>query len=232
MGVKGAGGYHLFGRTSQKRRTRDALKRAAADLIRTGVTPTVAEVADAATVSRSTAYRYFASQEALVAEVVLDEAVAAGMRKVDEAATTGTPAERLDAVVQADHELVLEHESAFRTALRAMVAPRDDESDATPRRPGNRLRYLAEAVAPLRDDLDSETFEKLIGALALCVGIESVVVTKDICGLDADAAESVKRWAAAALLQAAVREPMTFGGAAGPSGEDRGWALEDTTTEE
>ena len=152
----------------------------------------------------------------MVAEVVLDEAVATGLRKLDEVAATGTPAERLDAVVRADHELVLEHESAFRTALRAMVAPRDDESDGTPRRPGNRLRYLGEAVAPLRGELGAETSERLIAALALCVGIESVIVTKDICALPANAAASVKRWAAAALLEAALREAA----ARGPAEED------------
>ena len=207
MDVKGVSGYHLFGRTSQKRRTREALKRAAADLLRSGVTPTVADVADVALVSKSTAYRYFASQEALVAEVVLDEVVAAGIRELDHlAAASGTPAARVDAVVHADHQLVLKHESAFRTALRAMVTPRDDEGDETPRRPGNRLRYLGEAVAPLRGEVGAEPFERLVAALALCVGIESVVVTKDVCGLRAEAADSVKRWAAAALLQTALRE--------------------------
>ena len=59
--------YESFGRINQKRRTRVALKEAAAEFVRLGVTPTVAQVAEAALVSKSTAYRYFPSQEALLA---------------------------------------------------------------------------------------------------------------------------------------------------------------------
>ncbi|MGH7668804.1 MAG: TetR family transcriptional regulator, partial [Gemmatimonadaceae bacterium] len=47
----------------QRRRTRLALLAAAARLIAAGAAPSVAEVADAADVSRRTAYRYFPTQD-------------------------------------------------------------------------------------------------------------------------------------------------------------------------
>ena len=59
------------GRVRQRRRTRRALLLAAGELVEAGRTPTVAEAADAADVSRATAYRYFPSQDALLAEAVL-----------------------------------------------------------------------------------------------------------------------------------------------------------------
>jgi len=199
-------GYAHFGRMNQKRRTRDAIKRAAAELIRAGEMPSITVVAEAALVSKSTAYRYFPSQEALVAEVLLDSAVEPGLRRLDELAAHGAPAERLDAVIRGDHELVTANEDAFRAGLRAMLAPRAETADLVPRRPANRLRYLGVALADLREVLGDERWERLVAALALCVGIESILVTTDICGLDGAAAESVKRWAAAALLQAALHE--------------------------
>jgi AcrR family transcriptional regulator len=55
-------------RANQKSRTRAALVEAAARLLRDGP-PTVAEAADAARISRATAYRYFPTQEALLVEV-------------------------------------------------------------------------------------------------------------------------------------------------------------------
>ena len=217
--------YESFGRMNQKRRTRAALKTAAAELVRRGETPTIEQVAAAALVSKSTAYRYFPTQEALLAEVLLDAAVGPDLEAVYAAARTpGAAAARLDAVMRADHALVVKHEAAFRALLRALLAPRADDPAAGPRRPGNRLRYLAEALAPIHDQLGAERLQRLVMALEMCVGMESIIVMEDICGLTPTAAETVKRWAAAALLQAAVNEvALPQGGAtAGDAGLDPG----------
>jgi len=55
------------GRVLQKARTRDALVAATRQLMRAGVTPAVEQAADVTRVSRTTAYRYFSSQRALLA---------------------------------------------------------------------------------------------------------------------------------------------------------------------
>ena len=205
--------YESFGRINQKRRTRAALKAATAEFVRRGMTPTVAQVAEAALVSKSTAYRYFPSQEALLAEVLLDEAVRPDLEAVYAAAETpGSAAARLDAVVRADHALVVKHETAFRTALRAMLALSTDDRSEVPRRPGNRLRYLAEALSPLEERLGVQRLQRLVMALSMCVGMESIMVMEDICGLSPADAETVKRWAAATLLQATLSELATAEG--------------------
>jgi AcrR family transcriptional regulator len=51
--------WQQVGRVNQKRRTRAAIVAAAIELVEQGQSPTVAEVADAALVSRATAYRFF-----------------------------------------------------------------------------------------------------------------------------------------------------------------------------
>ena len=56
------------GRINQKRRTRAAILAAAGVLLEQDQRPTVAEVADAALVSRATAYRYFPTQEYMLLE--------------------------------------------------------------------------------------------------------------------------------------------------------------------
>lgn len=204
--------YESTGRMNQKRRTRAALKAAAAEFVRRGETPSVGEVAEAALVSKSTAYRYFSSQEALLAEVLLDEVVRADLDAVYAASRPpGSAANRLDAVVRADHALVIRHEAAFRTALRAMLAVSTDDPSDVPRRPGNRLRYLAEALAPVHERLGTARLERLVSALAMCVGIESIIVAEDVCGLPPSAAEVVKLWATRALLQAALEESAAQG---------------------
>ena len=54
-----------------RRRTRKAMIEAVTRLVHEGASPSVTEVADAAGVSRATAYRYFPTQESLLAEVIV-----------------------------------------------------------------------------------------------------------------------------------------------------------------
>ena len=49
----------------------------------------------------------------------------------------------------------------------------------------------------------------------MIVGIESRIVLCDIAGLDDDESEHVKQWAAAALVDAALRESSTHAGTGG-----------------
>src|SRR3712207_4884716 len=58
--------YERTGRTRQKARTRAALLVATRQLLTRGRSPTVEEAAEAAGVSRATAYRYFPNQRALL----------------------------------------------------------------------------------------------------------------------------------------------------------------------
>src|SRR5215216_7826182 len=67
--------YELNGRTNLKRRTRDALVSAARSIVAEGRTPKVEEVAETASISRTTAYRYFPSQRALLAAAHPETAV-------------------------------------------------------------------------------------------------------------------------------------------------------------
>jgi AcrR family transcriptional regulator len=207
--------YESFGRTNQKHRTRAALIAAACDIVRRGEVPTVEQAARDALISRSTAYRYFPSQEALVAEAMLEEEIGPDIDAVFEAArATGSVQKRLDAVVRADHALVTGHEAAFRTLLRASLAAPGDEEAAFPERPRNRLRYLTEALQPVRDQIGEERTRRLVVTIAMCTGIESTVVLEDICELANADAEAVKRWAAATLLLAILIEAGASGEAA------------------
>ena len=58
--------YKSHGRAGQKGRTRSALISATRALVAKGMTPSVEAAAAAALISRTTAYRYFSSQQALL----------------------------------------------------------------------------------------------------------------------------------------------------------------------
>jgi AcrR family transcriptional regulator len=201
------GTYEATGRTNQKQRTRQALVDKATEMVRDGRTPTVAEVAEAALISKSTAYRYFPSQQLLLVEVNLTEVVRQDLEALYAASEQpGTPQERLDAAVRGDFAMQLRHEDAIRLAVAAWIVRDAPSSAARVRRPGNRLNYVAKALGAVKDELGHERFERLLQALAMCMGIESVIVLKDICGLPDEEAEAVKLWAVRALLNASLSE--------------------------
>ena len=189
---------------------------AAARLVREGASPSVTEVADAAGVSRATAYRYFPTQESLLAEVIVPDLEAA---LASEALPEAVEA-RFEAAFTTIWSSYAANETAYRTVLRRGLerppggsVEREETEQARSIRAGRRVRWLRNALAPARERMDEGSFERLVAAVCLCVGIESLVVLRDVCGLDAGEAEEVARWAAFALLKAGLD-----GGGEGPAG--------------
>lgn len=192
-------------RVNQKRRTRAALVEAAQRLLDRGQTPTVAEVADEALVSRATAYRYFPSHEHLLIELVLERSIDEINRKVETSAGSGDAAARLEGLVSAIQEEIAANEAGFRSLLRQSIAqPRSDEPTVASIRGKRRLQWIEHALDPIAAELDDRTLRRLTSALALCVGAEAFVVLRDLCGLGPSEAEEALRWAALAMLASAT----------------------------
>src|SRR5881398_2987392 len=80
------------GRVRQRRRTRAAIVGAAAELLRSGVTPSVGEVAEAAEVSRRTVYLYFPNVEQLLLDATLGLLSQTSVDEAIDAADTGRDA--------------------------------------------------------------------------------------------------------------------------------------------
>lgn len=192
-------------RDRQKERTRRDLVAAARTLVAGGAVPTVKEVADAAHVSRRTAYRYFASAEQLLTEAVL-EGLRADVEHVIEAGTPGEDmSTRMGRLVEAHHEVTRTNEQLLRQMIRFTI-DRGQIAPGVPPRPSRRLEYVDRALAPLRDELSPAQFERLVHATAVVIGIEARIVLEDICGLDDQQILETEHWAAQALLAAALRE--------------------------
>ncbi|MFC5760805.1 MULTISPECIES: TetR/AcrR family transcriptional regulator [unclassified Rhizobium] len=191
-----------FERVNQKRRTRTELLRAARKIIEKGGHPSVAEVADLAGISRATAYRYFSTPDEIIREAVLDGV--ADVIKVAPApdnAGAATVADRLDRLVADVFQMVLGNESVFRALLGSSAV-----GDSQVRRGGRRIDWLKQAMAPLEGEIPPKEFKRLVNALSLVMGIESVVVMRDICELEPKEAEKTLRWAARTLLAGALAE--------------------------
>jgi len=186
-------------------RTRRLMLETASRLMQDGVTPSVTEAAEAAGVSRATAYRYFPSQAALV-QAVVDEGLGPILTWNSEAKD---PAVRVDDLIKTSLPRIEAYEATFKAALklsldqwaRRQAGTLGDEPRFTR---GHRVDLLRDAIAPLRDRLPATQFERLAQALSLVFGVEVLVVLKDIWSLDGDETQAVARWAAAALVHAAI----------------------------
>ncbi len=193
------------GRTNQKLRTRAAIVEAAQTLFDAGTMPTVAQAAEAALVSRTTAYRYFPTQETLLTELVItadvDEIEKLVQSPVDEAGAQ----QRVLAVLEAFLRHTFAAESQYRQAQRLyqdqwLAAAANGESSPMLRE-GRRTRWYEQSLAPLRAQVSKGEWDRLMTALCLLSGPEALVVLRDVCNIDERTARRVQKWAAECLLR-------------------------------
>jgi AcrR family transcriptional regulator len=184
----------------QRARTRDALVAATRQLLRDGITPSVEQAADAARVSRTTAYRYFSSQRELLAATfphleggsLLGDQPPADVR------------ERVELFAAKMTESILANEAEMRAMLRLSLDPRVPLHQVALRQ-GRRQIWVADALAPLREALPESRFERLVLAIAATAGIESFVWLVDVGGVDKEAAVAIIKSNCSVILEHELR---------------------------
>lgn len=176
-------------------RTRRDLLDAAVRLLRQGRSASLDEIAAEALVSRATAYRYFPSAEALLAEAAADIAMPepAIFDGLDDPVAR---VERLDAAMS---DLSLANEAQ----LRLMLAHSLQHATDIPARQNRRTPLIDAALAPARKAFKPAALANLRRALAFFIGTEAMIVAKDVLGIDEAEARRVRRWAIRALVEAA-----------------------------
>jgi hypothetical protein len=88
-----------------------------------------------------------------------------------------------------------------------MRASLDPARDLT--RPARRRGYIAQLLAPLRDDLQAETYDRLAASLTLLFGIDPIVSLRDNGDLEPREIPDALAWAAYRLVDAALADAKT-----------------------
>jgi hypothetical protein len=194
--------YQETGRVQQKARTLEALVTATRELLASGVTPTVEEAAAKASVSRTTAYRYFPTQHALLV---------AAYPEIDKESVLGDDpptdvAARFDLVFVEMARQVTDNETALRSMLRLSLETPSKRGELILRR-GRRRTWIADALKPLRATMPQAQFNRLVLAVAVATGIEAFVWLTDMAGLSRTQALKIMRFSAQTLLDAAAADP-------------------------
>jgi len=193
------------GRAAQRNRTRRAIVDATTRLIAAGKSPSAADIAQAAEVSRRTLYMYFPTLE----QLLLDATVGALSQHAIEpfVASSGItdPVDRIEQLTRAINRHAAETLPLGRSLIRLTV-----EGEAPlaggPRRGYRRVQWIEQALAPARDLLTPSEFERLVSALCVLIGWESNIVLEDVRGIEPKDADDVLTFAVRAVVEKALAE--------------------------
>jgi AcrR family transcriptional regulator len=167
----------------------------------------VEQAAEHAGISRTTAYRYFPSQDALLV-AAHPEITTTSLLPARPPVEVGA---RLDIVVARVTELVRETEEQQRAMLRLSLEPDRRGRRELLLRQGRVIGWLEEALAPLSAALGDEVVHALAVAIRSSIGIEAYVWLTDVAHVPPDDATAIMRWTARSQLDAAQRGSLPPG---------------------
>jgi len=193
------------GRIAQRNRTRKLIIETAMRLIEQGATPSMAEIAEAAEVSRRTLYMYFPTQERLLIDATLGVLSRNAIDPVFTESASNDPVERVGQLSRAMNQHSAKTMQLGRALIRLTVEG-DEPAAGGPRRGYRRVQWIEKALAPARDKLTPKEFERLVSALSVLVGWEPMIALKDTRGLGQREADEVLAFAVRAVVEKGLEE--------------------------
>ena len=201
------------GRFRQRRRTCAAIVAATMDLLKAGESPSIAEIAEAADVSRRTVYLHFPTLEQLLIDATVGLIGQSAVDDAIEAADAGDDVDDVDgrvaAMIAALGEMASETLPLGRSLIRLTVDSPPPAEAGVPRRGYRRVAWIEKAIGPLRGQVDDADFERLVSGLAMVIGWEALIVLEDLRGLAPDQQVATSLWAARALIAATLERPLS-----------------------
>ena len=186
------------GRINQKLQTRSEILKSAQILLNKERQITLEKVAEHAGISRATIYRYFSNIELLTTEALLhthflrpDEL----QKKVEGMSMEET----VHALQQHYNVISQEHELVFRRYL--SVTLKESIISKKKLRGARRVEALKLALKPFEGLLRKEDHNRLIHISTLLMGIDALLVCKDVCELNNDEANELLEWALDLILR-------------------------------
>jgi AcrR family transcriptional regulator len=193
------------GRFAQRNRTRNLIIETAMRLIEQGAPPSMADIAEAAEVSRRTLYMYFPTLEQLLIDATLGALSRNAIDPVIMEPASNDPVERMGQLSRAMNRHSAETMHLGRALIRLTVEGQEPPAGG-PRRGYRRVQWIEKALAPAREKLTSKEFERLVSALCVLVGWEPMIALKDTRGLGQKQADEVLGFAVRAVVEKGLDE--------------------------
>ncbi|MEM7105664.1 MAG: TetR/AcrR family transcriptional regulator [Bacteroidota bacterium] len=188
--------YLDSGRKDQKLKTRNKILGGAQYFLNQGKTFSLDDVARQAGMSRATIYRYYSSAEVLSIEAGLD-------LNIDHPNTIfenykNLPFEEMILGIQ-DYfnRFSVDNEPALRRFLSTVMSTESPEN----KRGARRVQTMQLALNHSGVNLEKSEMDKLICVATIFMGLEPLIVTKDVCKLNNQSSLEVLKWGLELILK-------------------------------
>ncbi|GGZ89920.1 TetR/AcrR family transcriptional regulator [Algibacter mikhailovii] len=186
--------YIKSGRVNQKLETRNKILASAQYYINKGLEFTLEDIAKKSGISRATIYRYYSKVEILANEAGLDLNT-----KSPESIIENLKEKNMeDIILGVQHyynQLAIDHEGAFRKYLCTVLT----SNPAEMKRGARRKKTLQLAFD--NTSINTTEKEKLVNLFTLLMGIEPLIVTKDVSGLNNNQSIEIMKWGVQLILK-------------------------------
>ena len=179
--------YLNTGRTNQKFGTRNLILKTAQKFLNEGLHFNLEDVAKEAGKSRATVYRYFSNIDILAAEAGLDISTKDPTEIYEDLKGKGLEKQILE-IQHYYNNLAIDHEMLFRKYLSTVL----DSNTSTPKRGARRKKTLELVLAD--SNFSKEEKQKLSNLFTILMGIEPLIVSKDVCGLNNNETIEIMAW--------------------------------------
>lgn len=169
---------------------------AAHGILEKGEDLTMESIAKEARISRATIYRYYSNIDSLSTELILHLNIPNKENMVKELKEEKLSTALLS-IQNTYLDFILDNEAAARKFLGAVLS----SSDSKLVRGKNRLQALQFYFDANKSQWNKEETEKFIHIAVLLMGIESIIVSKDVCGLDDRKAKETLQWGLEMILK-------------------------------
>jgi AcrR family transcriptional regulator len=186
--------YINTGRTNQKQETRDKILKGAQHFINKGLAFSLQDVANKTGLSRATIYRYYSNVEVLAAEASLDIKTLSP-QSIIERLEGKSLQEMILGVQDYFNTHATENENAFRKYLSFVIVSNPSEIKRGARRKKTLQLAFDNAGFAEKEKKD------LMHLLTILMGIEPLIVTKDVSGLSNEESSKLLKWGIELILK-------------------------------
>ncbi|MAU72452.1 MAG: TetR family transcriptional regulator [Pseudozobellia sp.] len=184
------------GRKAQKLQTRKKILKAANNLVKNNQALNMDAVAQEAGISRATIYRYYSNTEDIATELILQLNVP-DAEKLNSGLKGTNLTDAMKSIQNAYLDFIFKNENPSKKFLGAVLS----SSDTKLERGQNRITSISKFLDSDDIKISSDEKKKLSVIATLLMGIEAVLVTKDVCGLDNKESRETLNWAMERILE-------------------------------